>query len=168
MQKQYVANSTVNFSDFKFFVRPGDVCKHNENTNDFVIYRNGSLAATLKTSVMALKSMMTPETKYFSEIEDLVASNVTVVEPTVEEEKTEIINPEVAESPVAEEGDIEDLADIELTEVEIGGLEGAAVKGVTVTEVELNEEEPIVTKNPEKVQAVVEKQKNKPGRKPKS
>ena len=166
MQRQYVSNATVNFSDFKFFVRPGDVCKHNETTNDFVIYRNGSLAATLKTSVMALKSMMTPETNYFSVIEESTASNVVVVEPTVEEEKIEIINPDVPDS--FEEGEIEDLADVELTEVEIGGLEGAAVKGVTIIEVELNEEKPVEIKNPQKVQAVVEHQKNKPGRKPKS
>ena len=160
MQKQYVSNHTVNFSDFKFFVRPGDVCVHNEVTNDFVIYRNGDLVATLKTSVMALKSMMTPETSYFSEIKEEATPNVVVVENVPDEDKTVIINDlvtkgmedlaagnvtsqedaklKLAKFSVDEEGTADDLTDDEEdTETpEVVKEE----KGVTVTQVDLNEE----------------------------
>lgn len=153
MQRQYVAHATVNFSDFKFFVRPGDVCKHNEITNDFIIYRNGELVANLKVSTSALTKMMSPETKYFS-LSDTSA---------VETQKPEAPKPE-AEVEI-EEGSISDLADIE-EEVEMGGMEAAAEKGVTITQVDLNEEAP-EGESSEKIKDVVEAQKAK-GRKAKN
>jgi len=186
MQKQYVCNATVNFSDHKFFVRAGDLCKHNEITNDFVIYRNGELMATLKTSVMALKAMMTPETKYFTLVEEQaavappVASNVVVVnEPVVD---PIIINEEVkgqvdADFPEDDEDASLDESSEEEEEPQLGGMEVLAEKGVTMTLVDLREEpaitltagapnftKDIVTKDPDKIKAIAAKQK--PGRKP--
>lgn len=91
-QRQYVANTSVNFSDFRFFVKPGDLCRHHENTGDFIIFRNGALLAKLNISIMALKSMMTPETQFFSEIKpipvssmDSTPSSVVVIEEPDEE-----------------------------------------------------------------------------------
>lgn len=157
MQKQYVSNATVNFSDFKFFVRAGDVCVHNEATNDFVIYRDGNLVATVKTSVMALKNMMTAETNYFSEIKE-DTPNVVIVEPTPDEDKTVIINDlvtkgmeDLAAGKVVSQEDakvrlakfevIEDVEDFDEEPEEV--VEPVVVKeekGVTVTQVDLNEE----------------------------
>lgn len=162
MQKQYVSNHTVNFSDFKFFVRPGDVCVHNEATNDFVIYRNGDLVATLKTSVMALKSMMTPETNYFSEIKEDAVPNVVVVDDAPGDDKITLINElaskglddleagnvtsqedaklKLSKFSVEEEGTDEDLADDEEGTETTGVAVATEEKGVTVTQVDLNEE----------------------------
>jgi hypothetical protein len=148
MQRQYVANATVNFSDHKFFVRPGDLCVHNEITNDFVVYRSGELMATVKTSVMALKAMMTPETKYFTLVETAapeVAPTVIVVnEPDA---PITIINGEPGDSfPEGEDGGEDITLDEPSVEEEpkLGGMEFAAEKGVTMTQVDLNEELPAV------------------------
>ena len=105
MQKrQYVANTSVNFSDFRFFVKPGDLCKHHEDTGDFIIFRNGTLLAKLKISIMALKSMMTSETQFFTEIKTIpVSASHQVLEPSItiieeaEEEETIVINENVPE-----------------------------------------------------------------------
>lgn len=184
MQRQYVSNATVNFSDHKFFVRPGDLCVHNEVTNDFVVYRNGELMATVKTSVMALKAMMTPETKYFT----LVETAAPKVEPTVvvindPEPPTTIINGEIEDSfPESEDGE-EDVTFDEPTvkeEPKLGGMEFAAEKGVTMVKVDLNEELPavkLVAGAPNFTETMTEtevvtttvtetKPKLKPGRKP--
>lgn len=149
MQRQYVANTTVCFSDYKFFVRSGDLCVHNEVTNDFVIYRNGELMATVKTSVMALKAMMTPETKYFTLVEnaapETTPSVVVVNDPDV---TTVTLNGDPEDSfPEGEDGEEDITFDESPTEEEpavVGGMEAMAEKGVTMTKVELGEELPVV------------------------
>ena len=150
MQRQYVSNATVNFSDHKFFVRPGDLCVHNEVTNDFVIYRSGELMATVKTSVMALKAMMTPETKYFTLVETALpeAAVSTVVVVNEPEAPVTVINGDPEDSfPETEDGEEDITFDEPTTEeapVVVGGMEASAEKGVTMTLVDLGEELPEV------------------------
>lgn len=145
MQKQYVSNATVNFSDFKIFVRPGDICSHNEVTNDFVIYRNGELIATIKTSVMALKAMMTPETGYFSYVEPSPSSPVVKAPEVI---PTDVVVPgDNPNTPEVEDATVHGVG-VETRQYEappegvvgVGGMEFVAEKGVTVTLVDLNEE----------------------------
>ena len=93
-QRQYVANTSVNFSDFRFFVKPGDLCRHHEDTGDFIVFRNGELLAKLKISLMALRSMMTPETQFFTEIKATSHTSSPLPSPSVvviEEPEEEII-----------------------------------------------------------------------------
>jgi len=103
-QREYVANTSVNFSDFRFFVKPGDLCRHLEDTGDFIIFRNGALLAKLRISTMALRNMMTPETKFFTEIKSISVSDlpkltepesgphIVVIEEEAEKEEVIVIN----------------------------------------------------------------------------
>lgn len=176
MHRQYVSNATVNFSDFKLFVRPGDICSHNEVTNDFVIYRNGELVATIKTSVMALKAMMTAETGYFTLVDSPVIPVIpeTTVVVVDEEDAPPVVINEPEDDEVVIFGDdpgTEEEEDATVTHV--AGMENAAEAGTTITLVDLNEEktpeqEVIITKDPEKIKAIAEAQaKVKPARRPK-
>ena len=124
-QKQYVANTSVNFSDFRFFVKPGDICRHHEDTGDFIIFRNGALMAKLRISVMALRSMMTIETQFFTEIKSVSLTpgpvpnvSVTIVEES-EPEEIIIINdvardtpPSPVADPVEEDDDEVDIEEL--------------------------------------------------------
>lgn len=123
-QRQYVANTSVNFSDFRFFVKPGDLCKHHEDTGDFIVFRHGELLAKLKISSMALKSMMTPETQFFTEIKTPVPSPLSTPSISVIEEPEEeiiVINdklPEVKEATLAVTQETLPIVEIEEEEVE--------------------------------------------------
>ena len=121
-QRQYVANTSVNFSDFRFFVKPGDLCRHHEDTGDFIIFRNGALLAKLKISIMALKSMMTPETQFFSEIKSTpvtlspepIPPTITIIEEP--DEEILILNDGVpAEPPPPIDDDAEEVEETDTT-----------------------------------------------------
>lgn len=105
-QKQLVAKMSIHFTDFGFFTRLGDICKFDTNTGSLVVYRNGDLLATLKTSNQAVNSML--ENKWFEEIK---AEEPVAPPPPSEPEPAPLKTPKpevkVEEKVVEEEVEVE-------------------------------------------------------------
>jgi hypothetical protein len=59
VQKSYVVKRPVNFADFNFFVKVGDILKHDtQNHNSLTVYRGGAIVKTLSQTVLGIKAML--------------------------------------------------------------------------------------------------------------
>jgi hypothetical protein len=84
MEKQYVANQSVNFADQKAYVKSGDILTHHIVTKDMIVYRDGALVHNLHSiSVAGIEQMVLRG--WFSPIVVEAPSEVQViqVEPRV-------------------------------------------------------------------------------------
>lgn len=75
--KSYVAKTTINFVDFEFYIRPGDLLVHDlANHNRLTVYRNGQIVKVVKQNPLGVVAFL--KNKF---IEEVAAD--TVVAPEV-------------------------------------------------------------------------------------
>lgn len=59
MQKSFVVKSPINFVDFGFFVRIGDILVHDTaNNNRLTVYRNGEIAKVITQTPLCMAALM--------------------------------------------------------------------------------------------------------------
>jgi len=59
MQRSYLVKSSVNFADFGFFVKVGDILVHDpSNNNKLTVYRNGTVIRDVKQTSLGLAAMV--------------------------------------------------------------------------------------------------------------
>lgn len=59
MTKCYVSKTTINFVDFEFYVRPGDVLVHDtHNQNRLTVYRNGQIVKVVKQDPLGIVAFL--------------------------------------------------------------------------------------------------------------
>lgn len=59
MQKSYVVKSPINFSDFGFFVRVGDILVHDTaNHNRLTVYRNGEIVKSITQTSLGMAALV--------------------------------------------------------------------------------------------------------------
>ena len=57
--KSYVAKSTINFVDFEFYIRPGDLLVHDTaNHNRMTVYRNGQIVKVVKQGPLGIVALL--------------------------------------------------------------------------------------------------------------
>jgi hypothetical protein len=77
--KSYVAKTTINFIDFEFYVRPGDMLVHDTaNHNRLTVYRNGQIVKIVKQEPLGIVAFI--KNKFIEEVltpvEDVVVIEV--------------------------------------------------------------------------------------------
>jgi hypothetical protein len=93
MQRSYVATTTIDFMDFHFYVRPGDVLVHDTgNHNRLTVYRNGQIVKVVKQEPLGIGVFL--KNKFIEPVLDTPA--VALVPPPAPQS-----TPVVAETPVA-------------------------------------------------------------------
>lgn len=76
MIKSYVAKTTINFVDFEFYVRPGDLLVHDtSNHNRLTVYRNGQIVKVVKQEPLGIVAFL--KNKFLEEV-PVVASSAPV------------------------------------------------------------------------------------------
>lgn len=59
MIKSYIAKSTINFVDFEFYIRPGDLLVHDTaNHNRMTVYRNGQIVKVVKQGSLGIVALL--------------------------------------------------------------------------------------------------------------
>lgn len=59
MSKSYLVKSSVNFADFGFFVKAGDILVHNPtNSNQLTVYRNGQVVKTMQQTTLGIAAFV--------------------------------------------------------------------------------------------------------------
>ena len=59
MSKSYLVKSSVNFADFGFFVKAGDILVHNpSNSNQLTVYRNGQVVKTMQQTALGIAAFV--------------------------------------------------------------------------------------------------------------
>lgn len=59
MQRSYLVKSPVNFADFGFFVKVGDILVHNtSNANQMTVYRNGEAVKTIQQTALGIAAFV--------------------------------------------------------------------------------------------------------------
>lgn len=59
MSKSYLVKSSVNFADFGFFVKAGDILVHNPaNSNQLTVYRNGQVVKTMQQTTLGVAAFV--------------------------------------------------------------------------------------------------------------
>jgi hypothetical protein len=59
LQKSFVVKSPINFVDFGFFVRIGDILVHDTaNNNRLTVYRNGEIAKVITQTPLCMAALM--------------------------------------------------------------------------------------------------------------
>ncbi len=59
MQRSFLVKSSVNFADFGFFVKVGDILVHDpSNNNKLTVYRNGTVIRDVKQTSLGLAAMV--------------------------------------------------------------------------------------------------------------
>lgn len=104
MQKSYIAKTTINFVDFEFYVRSGDLLVHDTaNQNRLTVYRNGQIVKVVKQDPIGIVAFL--KNKYIEEVVPVVTPAVAVVPvappPVVEAPKARSIQSD-APTPVPE------------------------------------------------------------------
>jgi hypothetical protein len=62
MQRSYLVKSSVNFADFGFFVKVGDILVHDPaNGNKLTVYRNGAVVRDIKQTSIGLAAFVKNE-----------------------------------------------------------------------------------------------------------
>ena len=90
--KSYIAKTTINFVEFEFYVRAGDLLVHETaNQNRLTVYRNGQIAKVVKQSPLGIAAFL--KNKFIEEIPD----TPPVVEPKSVERKSKKNLPEKVE-----------------------------------------------------------------------
>ncbi len=103
MQKSYLAITTINFVDFNFYVRPGDLLVHDlGNHNRLTVYRNGQIVKVVKQEPIGILAFL--KNKFIQDVVNVTAEvtaepKVVVATPTPTPTPTPVA--EVAVAPVA-------------------------------------------------------------------
>ena len=92
MLKSFIARTTINFVDFEFYVRPGDVLVYDTTNHRLTAYRNGQIVKAIKQDFLALAAFL--KNRF---IEELVP---TTAPPVVEAPKPPLVAPDAPESPL--------------------------------------------------------------------
>jgi hypothetical protein len=59
LQKSYVVKSPINFADFGFFVRVGDILVHDTaNHNRLTVYRNGEIVKSITQTSLGMAALV--------------------------------------------------------------------------------------------------------------
>jgi hypothetical protein len=59
MIKSYLAKTTINFVDFEFYIRPGDLLVHDvANQNRLTVYRNGQIVKVVKQTSIGIDAFL--------------------------------------------------------------------------------------------------------------
>lgn len=94
MQKSYIVKSPINFADFGFFVRVGDILVHDtSNNNRLTVFRNGNIVKAITQTALGITALIKSEF-----IVEAIATlpKVEVVKPVAKKQPTPIA-PTVAE-----------------------------------------------------------------------
>jgi hypothetical protein len=84
LQKSYLAKTTINFLDYAFYVRPGDLLVHDTaNHNRLTIYRNGQIAKVVQQDSIGILAFLKNE--FIKEVNPVTASPAAVPAPEKEE-----------------------------------------------------------------------------------
>jgi hypothetical protein len=77
MSKNYVAKTTIDFSNLNFYVRPGDILVHDtKNKNSLTVYRNGEIVKTGKQDPLGIAAFL--KNGYIQEVStELAKTSVT-------------------------------------------------------------------------------------------
>ena len=67
MSKSYVANSTINFEGYKFYVRPGDQLSYDaKHGNSLTVFRNGKFEKVIKVAPLVIEAFL--KSKFLLEV----------------------------------------------------------------------------------------------------
>jgi hypothetical protein len=70
--KNYVANTTVNFEGYRFYVRQGDMLAHDpQHGNSLAIYRNGQLVKVIRVDSLVIEAFL--KSKFITEVRPRLA-----------------------------------------------------------------------------------------------
>src|SRR5271154_3613341 len=62
MQRSYLVKSSVNFADFGFFVKVGDILVHDPaNSNKLTVYRNGAIVKNVQQTTLGITAIVKNE-----------------------------------------------------------------------------------------------------------
>ena len=78
--KSYIAKTTINFVDFEFYIRPGDLLVHDSaNHNRLTVYRNGQIVKIVKQNPLGVIAFL--KNKFIEEIAAPLAAQAPVEAP---------------------------------------------------------------------------------------
>lgn len=78
--KSYVAKTTINFVDFEFYIRPGDLLVHDSaNHNRLTVYRNGQIVKVVKQNPLGVAAFL--KNKFIEEVTASTAVPAPVMVP---------------------------------------------------------------------------------------
>jgi hypothetical protein len=101
MQKSYVAKHTINFVNFEFYIRPGDLLVHDPaNQNRLTVYRNGQIVKVVKQNPLGVVAML--KSKFIEEVTTPSPTPVAAPIP-VEAPKAVLAVSDAPESPTKAE-----------------------------------------------------------------
>jgi hypothetical protein len=79
--QSYIAKTTINFVDFEFYVRPGDLLVHDSaNHNRMTVYRNGQIIKVVKQGPLAMVAFL--KNKFIEEVATAASHTVGVPKAT--------------------------------------------------------------------------------------
>lgn len=94
MIKSYVARTTINFIDFEFYVRPGDLLVHDTaNHNRLTVYRNGQIVKVVKQEPLGIVAFL--KNKFIEAVVAATAPSPVVEAPKVVPESEPVPMPPV-------------------------------------------------------------------------
>jgi hypothetical protein len=80
MSKNYVAKTTIDFSNLNFYVRPGDILVHDPvNKNTLTIYRDGEIVKTGKQEPLGIAAFL--KNGYIQEISPQLLKTLRTTKP---------------------------------------------------------------------------------------
>jgi hypothetical protein len=74
MQKSFIARTTINFVDFEFYVRSGDLLVYDTTNHRLTVYRNGQIVKAIKQTSLALGAFL--KNRFIEELAPTAASPV--------------------------------------------------------------------------------------------
>lgn len=84
MIKSYVAKTTINFVDFEFYIRPGDLLVHDSsNHNRLTVYRNGQIVKVVKQNPLGVIAFL--KNKFIEEVTPVPVATLADVPPPLNE-----------------------------------------------------------------------------------
>ena len=96
--RSYVAKTVINFLDFEFYIRPGDLLVHDTaNHNRLTVYRNGQIVKVIKQGSLGIAAFL--KNKFIEEVpeEQALSAPTAVVTPVV----ASVTQPSVTNAPVS-------------------------------------------------------------------
>lgn len=87
MSKSYVANSTINFEGYKFYVRPGDQLSYDaKHGNSLTVFRNGKFEKVIKVAPLVIEAFL--KSKFLLEVKVPAGKveNVAIISAPVAEQ----------------------------------------------------------------------------------
>lgn len=84
MSKSYVANSTINFEGYKFYVRPGDQLSYDaKHGNSLTVFRNGKFEKVIKVAPLVIEAFL--KSKFLLEVKVPAAGTTLISAATAEQ-----------------------------------------------------------------------------------